>query len=49
MENLKVSEENTKKKYQTPELKSFGKVGEVTQTKGVGAINDGGGAANYAS
>lgn len=49
MENLKSDEGNAKKKYQAPVLKDFGKVGEITQTKGAGAIDDGGGAANYAS
>lgn len=42
---------NQKKGYQSPELKDFGKVGEVTNTGALGGtVDDGsGGGANYVS
>ena len=49
--NNQSKELTTKKKYQTPVLKAFGKVGDITRTNNfsMGSIDDGGGATMYTS
>ncbi|WP_167019327.1 hypothetical protein [Chitinophaga sp. Cy-1792] len=47
-----MNEQNTpteKKVYQSPELKDLGKIGEVTNTAGSGAVSDGGSSPGYTS
>lgn len=40
---------SNKKTYQSPELKDFGNIGDITNTIGNGAVNDGGGFNAYTS
>ena len=51
MKNHSDTTPDAKKEYQTPVLKTFGKVGDITKfnNDGSGFINDGGGTPSYTS
>ncbi|MBC9909735.1 hypothetical protein [Chitinophaga varians] len=44
-----VTNNETKKVYQSPELKDLGKIGEVTNTTGTSGASDGGSGPYYNS
>jgi len=49
MKEQYMNNTETKKAYQAPELKDYGKVGAVTKTSEGGFLDDGGGFPEYVS